>query len=211
MADIHNLAKFCRVCGGRLEKAKSRAPAHDCIKHQERLMATFSLDVAMDNPAIHPQHFCNSCYAAPTWREVAAVKGVPFKHAIEIYKSIQRMGALLVELSNNLHAYCSIYWYTPSRFVNILRLLLEEEDTIRNQEQWTTLWMHQPCITDCLHSVAPHPFTDTSDNAVYITDLSTTLDCPRCCHVLSQPVQLDCGRLVCAYCCRKWLELSEET
>ena len=154
----------------------------------------------MDNPVIiHSQYFCNSCYAAPTWREVAAVKGVPFKHAIEIYKSIQRKGALLVELSNNLHAYCcSIYWYTPSRFVNILRLLLEEEDTIRNQEQWTTLWMHQPCITDCLHSVAPHPFTDTSDNAVYITDLSTTLDCPRCCHVLSQPVEGWCVLTVAA-------------
>ena len=85
MADIHNLAKFCRVCGGRLEKAKSRAPTHDCIKHQE-LMATFSLDVAMDNPAIHPQHFCNSCYAASTRREVAAAKGVPFKHSIQIYE-----------------------------------------------------------------------------------------------------------------------------
>lgn len=164
----------------------------------------------MYNPAIHSQHFCNSCYAAPTWCEVTAVKGVPFKRAIEIYKSIQRKGTLLVELSNNSHAYCSFCWYAPSSFVNILWLLLEE-DAIRNQEQWTTLWKHQPCIPDHLYSVAPPPFTDTSDNAVYTTDLSTTLDCPQCCYFLSQPVELDCGRLVCAHCCCKWLELSGET
>ena len=50
-----------------------------------------------------------------------------------------------------------------------------------------------------------------SDNVVYVTDLSTTLECPLCCCVLSQPVELDCRRLVCARCCCKWLELSGET
>ncbi len=86
MSSYHNLDKHCRVCGGRLQKAKGRAPVHQCNMHQDHLQAAFSIDVRLDDPAIHPQLFCNSCFAALGRRQAAASKGVPYKHAIEIFK-----------------------------------------------------------------------------------------------------------------------------
>ena len=39
-------------------------------------------------------------------------------------------------------------------------------------------------------------------------DQTANLLCPLCCGVLSQPVELACGNLVCANCCCKWIEVS---
>ena len=50
-----------------------------------------------------------------------------------------------------------------------------------------------------------------SDDVHYINDLSTTLECPLCLCILRQPVELECGRMVCGRCCCKWVEVSGET
>jgi len=54
MAQHHSLEKHCRVCGGRLQKAKSRASAYKCRLYMEELRSTFQVDVTTDEPDVHP-------------------------------------------------------------------------------------------------------------------------------------------------------------
>ena len=75
--DFHNLGKFCRVCGGKVQKGKSRGQVHQCNKQQKALLATFGIGVASDDQAIHQQHFRHSCHAATKRCDTALSKGVP--------------------------------------------------------------------------------------------------------------------------------------
>ena len=64
MAEMHQLDILCRVCGGRLQRAKKRAPIHKCTNNLEGLQGTFGISVGSDDPDIHPGSFCNQCFAA---------------------------------------------------------------------------------------------------------------------------------------------------
>jgi len=56
-----------------------------CINttHQKALLATYGIDVVSDDPSIHSQHFCNSCYATRRC-EGCSVHRCP--HFIEVYE-----------------------------------------------------------------------------------------------------------------------------
>ena len=49
------------------------------------------------------------------------------------------------------------------------------------------------------------PNSTKHDNVTYISDLPQALTCPLCHSTLSQPVELQCDRVVCASCCCKWI------
>jgi len=69
-------------------------------------------------------------------------------------------------------AYCSFSWYMSSRFVNMLRLLPEEEGRIRNQGSRGQPRGNSPAsLIAYIQTVTPPPLTYMSDNKVYITDL----------------------------------------
>ena len=85
MAEAHKLKMLCRVCGGRLQKAKGRAPVHKCTTYSEDLKAAFSLSIDGDDPDIHPQVFCNRCFAAMKRHSAAASKGLPYHHSIVVF------------------------------------------------------------------------------------------------------------------------------
>lgn len=36
------------------------------------------------------------------------------------------------------------------------------------------------------------------------------IECPICCNVLCQPIQLDCGAIVCSSCCHQWVETATQ-
>lgn len=36
------------------------------------------------------------------------------------------------------------------------------------------------------------------------------IECPLCCNVLCEPVQLDCGEIVCSGCCHQWVEAASQ-
>ena len=58
------LQKFCRVCGGRLNKAKGRAQAvYSCSEYSLSLekFAGISIQVAEEDSTF-PMKFCNLCY-----------------------------------------------------------------------------------------------------------------------------------------------------
>ena len=91
MAEVYALDKHCRVCGGRLKKAKGgvHQVTHICSDNKEVLLVTFGLDVSLDTPDIHPLRFCNSCYAACLRQATAALKGAPFHHSIDVFSWTQ--------------------------------------------------------------------------------------------------------------------------
>ena len=87
MAEGHALNKHCRVCGGRLNRAKAKKQAvYACLEHKKDLLETFSIDVVLDTPDIHPQKFCNSCYSACMRQSTSASKGFPYQHAIDVFR-----------------------------------------------------------------------------------------------------------------------------
>ena len=85
MADVHDLDRYCRVCGGRVQKAKRRQPVYQCAQYKVALHCTFNIDVATDDVEIHPTSFCNSYYAAVRRQTTASSKGLPYQHSIEVF------------------------------------------------------------------------------------------------------------------------------
>ena len=87
MAAVHSLDKHCRVCGGRLQRAKGKntQTARACVEHQLALLHTFKVDVTFDDAEIHPSHFCNGCYAATRRQAAAASKGNLYHHSIAVF------------------------------------------------------------------------------------------------------------------------------
>ena len=79
------------MCGGRLQKAKARhlTPTHKCVEHVGGLQATFAVDITADDPAIHPQFFCNACHSAVQRHGVAASKGLPSNHSIAVFSWVK--------------------------------------------------------------------------------------------------------------------------
>ena len=94
MLDFHSLGKvlqsMLRECA---KKPKNRGPVHQHNSHQKASLATYGIDVVSDDPSIHSQCFCNSCYA--TRCEGCSVHRC--SHFIEVYewKNI-RKGALSI-------------------------------------------------------------------------------------------------------------------
>ncbi len=54
-----------------------------------------------------------------------------------------------------------------------------------------------------------HPcLVDSADEVEYVSEQAASLLCQVCSQVVSQPVQLACENLVCASCCRRWIQVS---
>ena len=58
--------------------------------------------------------------------------------------------------------------------------------------------------------MAPPPLIDPGDIVTFSDHLPPTLQCPICCSLVSQPVELACNRLVCATCCCNWIKYKGE-
>ena len=82
----HQLAKHCRICGNRQQKAKSKTTTYDCTGHREQLLQAFRVDISSDTEDIHPIQFCQHCYCAMQRARTAAAKGVPYTTSVITYK-----------------------------------------------------------------------------------------------------------------------------
>ncbi len=60
MDEFHRLQveQHCRVCAGRLTRV-----TYQCSKHKENLGKHLRLNVVCDQEGVHPQVFCNTCWA----------------------------------------------------------------------------------------------------------------------------------------------------
>lgn len=74
------LLKHCRICGGRLCKAKGKAqPVYKCIEHKEDLHI-LGVDVSSgEDEAVLPQYFCNPCHSMLCRAKKASEDGVPYQ------------------------------------------------------------------------------------------------------------------------------------
>ena len=59
-----------------------------------------------------------------------------------------------------------------------------------------------------IEDTAPESFLPAEESAPQYEQkpLITQLSCSICCMVLNQPVELACGSIVCASCCRQWIK-----
>ena len=58
------LQLLCRVCGGKLTPTKKRRTVYVCADYKSDLLTTFAIDVNLDDPQVHPPHFCHCCKVA---------------------------------------------------------------------------------------------------------------------------------------------------
>ena len=84
MAEVHDVGRHCRVCGGRLRRTRKKDPVHECQTHSQLLENTFGIKVSRDE-SYHPKHFCNSCFAITTWHKIKAAKGLPYTHSLTVF------------------------------------------------------------------------------------------------------------------------------
>lgn len=82
---VQQLAKYCRVCGQRLEKAKRRSSTYSCINKKEELQLTFGVTVENDSYTVHPSRFCASCYLKTKRTRESIEKGEPYNPDISVF------------------------------------------------------------------------------------------------------------------------------
>ena len=83
---VKYLEDHCRVCGEKLQKAKSRVTSFSCIGHKAGLQTAFDIDVTHDNKQVHPPHFCNSCNRKMNRVCMSKVQVLPYKPTIKVYE-----------------------------------------------------------------------------------------------------------------------------
>ena len=83
---LKQLGRHCRVCGGRLAKAKGKLVTYICKDYAEELQASFSFSISQDDPEIHASHFCQSCYCSMKRFTKAARDGVSFCCSTVVYE-----------------------------------------------------------------------------------------------------------------------------
>ena len=85
MASFHDLGRYCRVCGGLLQRGKRKDTIYTCSSHQKSLQDTFGVDVSNDRADVHPQQYCSRCYSVVRRQSAAAAQGVPYRHSVAIF------------------------------------------------------------------------------------------------------------------------------
>lgn len=63
-------------------------------------------------------------------------------------------------------------------------------------------------VLDHISQIVPESFLPDEDKVPLYESESSHLCCPICCTVLDQPVELACGGIICASCCRQWIQMS---
>ena len=61
MDHITALKSLCRVCGYTLKKSGKSTKQYQCLDSPQILQDEFGINVAEDNPEIHPTTYCHPC------------------------------------------------------------------------------------------------------------------------------------------------------
>ena len=95
---LEQLGRHCRVCGGRLAKARGKVVTYTCRDYAEELQASFSFSISQDDPQVHPPHFCQSCYCSMKRFTKAARDEVYFFRSTVVYEWKEHCQNCLVRL-----------------------------------------------------------------------------------------------------------------
>ena len=102
---LEQLGRHCRVCGGKLAKAKGKVVTYSCGDYEEDLQTSFSLDVTRDDPQVHPLLFCQSCYCSMKRSTKAVSDGACFSSSKVCYNWKEHSEDCSVRNSILLHSH----------------------------------------------------------------------------------------------------------
>ena len=160
----------------------------------------------LDTDTVHPPRICNLCFATLRRLTKAAEDGVPHKHSVVVFE-----------------------WSRHTE--NCLVSLLQEPMLCMNKVKHTQVCQHFDSLTkgsgrsqkgkwscgrpsgetllsvlEHISQIVPESFlTDEAKVPLYDSE-SPHLCFPICCTVLDQPLELACGSIICAGCCRQWIQ-----
>lgn len=171
------LHKFCRVCGSKLAKGKTTTK-YNCSKFKADLKATFSIDTAVDDPYVHPSHFCHACKLVVYHTKKA--------------ESEKRYA----NLTKRIHT-----WevHTPENCE-----VCNPPQAKQGRPKKVSTGGRPP--TASVHSAIKHvrqiaPPTFVNMQRTLDTDIHSDFLCKLCSTILNQPIELsDCGNYVCSKC-----------
>lgn len=169
------LEKLCRVCG-RSVTTKSTKTNYPCKQHLDDLERVFGLSARMDDPDMYPTHFCHSCKRA-----------------------ISKAGHNIVQFDQwctHEDTNCTVCEYYGT-------LQRGGRPPKTNRTPGRPLISLRYCIQH-IKNVAPKPFTASDEKIAvcesHISVPASQFNCPLCHQILTSPVQLTCGNVVCADC-----------
>ena len=84
---LRGLVLSCRVCGGRLAKAKGTSRSTYLVKeYGQQLQGSFGISIATDSADVHPSHFCLNCFAKMGRILRAEREGKPHRSAVTTFQ-----------------------------------------------------------------------------------------------------------------------------
>lgn len=183
------LESLCRVCG-RLLFTKSWKTRYPCKDFLNQLHTVFDILAGSDDPNIHPTHICHAC------KGVMKKTKLGYHHRTVVFEG----WCAHAEDEGNC---------TVCKHYKALKQPGRPKKTIRTPGRPPTI-SSQHCI-EWVKDVAPDslvlPDTPINVCGVHLHLPLSELNCPICCDILNQPVELvTCGRMVCAECMCRWLD-----
>ena len=174
------LERLCRVCG-RCVTNKSVKTKYLCQNFRQELTSVFEIDIQMDDPNIHPSHFCHAC------KRVLTKAGPSYNHRTAVFEgwTAHEVGCTVCE--------------------HYSRIQLGGRPPKRRRTPGRPPNMSPRYCIEHIRQVAPPPFTPP-DMSVQVCELhlrvpASQFNCPLCKDLLKSPVQLaTCGSVVCAEC-----------
>ena len=197
-----------RICGQRITKYRAKKSiSYECKAFSAKLKIAFDIDTSGDDVNIHPEMFCMHC-RLPMQRTICGItKGVHHKCAVILFewqnhtdrKSKVNSTQLLichhgVQVCEHFRACSSGHMRKPTvgrgRQASVTpNLLIAHLEKI----------VPPPVL---LHE--PSPPLASVNNQLMLKELK----CAVCSNILSQPLELQCGALVCTKCFQEWMAAS---
>ncbi len=186
--DFHRLqvAQHCRVCAGKLTRV-----TYQCSKKKDQLLKYLGVNVEADLEGVHPQVFCNTCWAKLKKIEKATASG-----------TVARTSLLQTPFSWAVHGdTCT----TCEHF--------KQKSLGGRPRKRKNIPSCPSSVVTHIHSIAgprhqssapllPSRFFSSSSPSFSLSDVV----CSSCHNVVDQPVELICKTLVCLECCLNLLK-----
>ena len=206
--DYHTkqLPLHCRVCGKRLMKSGQKKSTYECKGFADDLLTAFAINTSTDIAHMHPERFCECCHLS--MRRIICARAEKVHHKCTLTP---------FEWEEHRNEGCKVHiYYIPARVhtCNILcnTQVCEHFRVIAkggNSRKLTVGRGRQPGLTPNmvaahLWNIAPPPVFSREPYPPLSSQNNTTvleeLKCVVCANVLSQPLELPCGKLACTSC-----------
>lgn len=171
------LQKLCRVCGKNVYKGKT-ARQYKCFDHQADLRETFGLDIALDSCDKHPPFFCQTCKNVIYCQKRAVTNNRDYTNRVTVK-----------EWEYHIEQICEICHSPAVSALGGRPKKLKKEGRPQIQSI--------PSLLKHIRDIAPR---DIPTGRLKIIQIPSEYLCPLCNELLKRPIELGCGKYVCAMC-----------